>query len=192
MPGRDWVVWAIVGGIVLLVALAYLMFGRRGRDILERRALRLALSTKARDVMSHPVVAIHRETTVEDAARTMLERGIGFLPVVGADGELVGIATESDLTGIRARLRLRSEGSGLVGEMVREEGADHAYERAGKAIVGDVMSTRVLTASPDDPISDVVALMMDNELRHLPVVQDDRPVGVVARHDLLALLARLR
>jgi len=51
---------------------------------------------KAGDIMTSPVETVREDCSLEDAARTMLDRGIGCLPVVDADGALAGVLTESD------------------------------------------------------------------------------------------------
>jgi CBS-domain-containing membrane protein len=104
----DWVVWVVVAAIVILVGAAYLAGLRRARQVLAGRSMEFALSTEVREVMSTPSRVVREETTIEEAARVMLDEGIGCLPVVDADGGMVGIVTESDLTGARPWLSLRA------------------------------------------------------------------------------------
>jgi CBS domain-containing protein len=61
------------------------------------RAYQMARHLTAREVMSTPVVTIAPDATAWDATETMLERRIGHLPVVGADGVLVGVLSRLDL-----------------------------------------------------------------------------------------------
>lgn len=63
------------------------------------RAYRTACDLPARDVMSTPVVTIGPDATVWEATETMLDRRIGHLPVVDADGVLVGVLSRLDLLG---------------------------------------------------------------------------------------------
>jgi CBS domain-containing protein len=185
-----WPVWAVIAGATLLAWAAYLVGMRRGRASLEDRALRRALGTKVRHVMTRPVMFVREDTSVEDAARVMYGRNIGCLPVVDRQGRLTGIATESDLTGIRAPLRRSAGALGNVGDRVRIEGVEEAYEEIRSRPVAEVMTRHVITATKGEPLSDVVIRMMDHDLHHMPVVDAGIPVGVVARHDLLGLLAR--
>ena len=66
------------------------------RDLLRSAALRSHKTTLASDIMVHEVVTVRPSTSLVEAARTMLARKFGCLPVVEADGRLVGIITESD------------------------------------------------------------------------------------------------
>jgi CBS domain-containing protein len=66
------------------------------RDLLRSAALRPAKTTRAVDVMTRDLVTVRPTTSLVGAARTMLERKFGCLPVCEEDGTLVGIITEAD------------------------------------------------------------------------------------------------
>ena len=108
-----------------------------------------------------PVTA-SAEITVAAAARLMKERRIGALLVV-QDGRLAGIFTERD-----ALFR------------VVAEGRDPA-----KTLVADVMTPNPRTISPDRPFGHALHLMYEGGFRHVPVVDDGRPLGVVSSRDAL-------
>jgi CBS domain-containing protein len=179
----DWVVWVVVGAIVILVSVAYLAGRTRARQILAGRSIESAIpSTRADDVMSSPVKVVREAHTVEDAARMMLDEGIRCLPVVGADGGIVGIVTESDLTGARPWLSLRG--------WAQRDVEDHSSTgRSGTVRVSEVMSSPVVTAGRTDLLADVLDRMMERRIHHVPIVESGIPVGVVARHDVLEFLA---
>jgi CBS domain-containing protein len=181
----DRTVWVVVGAIVILVSAAYLAGRTRARQILAGRSIESAFpSTQVGDVMSSPVQVVREAHTVEDAARMMLAEGIRCLPVVGVDGNIVGIVTESDLTGARPWLSLR----GWVQRDANGE-AHSSTERAGTVRVSEVMSSPVVTASPTDPLADVLDRMIERNIHHVPLVENGVPVGIVARHDVLEFLA---
>jgi CBS domain-containing protein len=108
-----------------------------------------------------PVTA-SAEITVAAAARLMKERRIGALLVVH-DGRLAGIFTERD-----ALFR------------VVAEGRDPAKTR-----VADVMTANPRTITPDRPFGHALHLMYEGGFRHVPVVDNGRPVGVVSARDAL-------
>jgi CBS domain-containing protein len=184
----DWMLWVLVGAIVILVGAAYLTGRTRAGQVLAGRSMKVVLSTEVREVMSTPPRVVREETTIEEAARVMLDEGIGCLPVVGADGGMVGIVTESDLTGARPWLSLRVWAQAEAGKEARPAAPD--LERLRITRVEEVMTRRVVTATPGEALSAVVDRMMERNLHHVPVVENGVPVGVLARHDLLGFLAR--
>jgi CBS domain-containing protein len=177
----------VVGGVLLvLVAVAALAFvaGRtRGREILEERELERALAVKVESVMSRPIVVATTETTIGSAAEMMLRGGYGALPVVDDQGRLVGIVTESDLTGTTRR--------GSVRTLVQlQAGGEGGLATLGEKPVSEVMNPNVVTARPDEPVSEVAERMVARNVRHIPVVDGDIPVGIITRYDLLSQVVR--
>jgi CBS domain-containing protein len=176
---------AIVVGTVVLILLAVAMLafvaGRaRGREILEQRELERALAVKVESVMSRPIVVTTADTTIGTAAEMMLRGGYGSLPVVDDQGRLVGIVTESDLTGTTRR------GSVRVLAQLQEGRRGGGLGQLGKEPVSDVMNPNVVTARPDEPVSEVAERMVGRNVRHIPVIEGDIPVGMITRHDLLS------
>jgi CBS domain-containing protein len=118
-----------------------------------------------RAVMSAPVIDVAPDATVKQALRTMIDRDIGS--VVVAEGQsAVGVFTERDLT------RRILDDSTLLDRTVRE-----------------VMSSPVTIVGPDDEVVFVFRLMNEKGIRRLPVVRDDRLVGIVTERDLLRWVA---
>jgi CBS domain-containing protein len=183
----DWVVWVVVAGLVVLVGVAYLAGRRRARQVLAGRSMEPILSTEVRALMSTPPKVVPEGTTLEDAARIMLEKQIGCLPVVGGDGLMVGLVTESDLSGSRPWLSLRAWAK-PSDEGDRPAAPD--LDALRNIPVDEVMTRRVVTAAPGEALSVVVDRMMTEDLHHIPVVESGAPVGVLTRHDLLGFLAR--
>lgn len=181
MAREDLIVWLLVLVVLIGVGLI-LVLTRRART--EHRYER-AIQTKTADVMSHPVVAVREDDTLEQAARAMVERNVGSVLVVGADGQLVGILTESDFTGAPGSA---FRGPRLLGEALPEEGAERIYEEARGRKVKELMSKVVTTVEEGEPVTHLIRRMMDLDLRHVPVVRDGIPVGIVTRRDLLRLM----
>jgi CBS domain-containing protein len=113
------------------------------------------------DVMSTRVVTVRPDEMVQLAIARMMEEGIGAVAVCEG-ARLVGIFTERDV------LRLASEGSTF-----------------DDTKIGDVMTSRVVTASPDVHILDAARLMGERRVRHLPVVEGENLLGLVGIRDVL-------
>ncbi|HWH06499.1 MAG TPA: CBS domain-containing protein [Gaiellaceae bacterium] len=116
------------------------------------------------DVMRVRVVTVEPSDTARIAVLRMLEEDVGAVAVCEG-GRLVGIFTERDV------LRLEGEGTALA-----------------EVRVGDVMTTGVVSVTPDVPLTDAAELMGRRRIRHLPVVEDGNLLGMVGIRDVLACL----
>lgn len=123
------------------------------------------------DLMTTDVITVSCDTVIRDAARLMFRNRVSGLPITSSDGVLVGIITEADF------LRL---------EVERQEGGSDVGET-----VGDVMSPGVVTTGPDTPVHDAAKLMTFQDIKRLPVVDDDsRLLGIISRADIVSVFAR--
>src|ERR1700752_724125 len=107
------------------------------------------------------VLEIDADATVFDAVRTMVEMNVGSL-LVTEGGEITGIVTERDYLG-----RVTLEG------------------RTEDAPVRDIMSSPSVVAAAETTVDECMALMTDRRIRHVPVVEGDRVVGLVSIGDLV-------
>jgi CBS domain-containing protein len=145
---------------------------------------------RARDIMVAPVVSVREDTSLEEVATTMLNHGVGCVPVVDQAGRLLGIVTETDFA---------ADGRGMPFSMYR---VPHLYQAllegdrverilatGRRMTASQIMSSPVITVEENDPASEIVRQMIERSINHVPVVRDGELVGIVARHDLLRLLA---
>lgn len=146
---------------------------------------------KVHDIMVQPVIVVHGDTALYEVAKTMLQRGIGCVPVVDEKGELQGIITESDFTGRERGLPFSTfEAPQVFGEWFGKDSVERVHQAARERRASEIMTCPVDTAREDDTMTDLVKRMIDRDLKRIPVVRDKTPVGMVARHDLLKLMAR--
>lgn len=134
----------------------------------------------ARDVMTPHPRTISEGADLKRAIHTMVAHRIKHLPVVDAQGRLVGILSRADV--------LRAVAAGA--ELVREE-AEEAVAPSPKArTVGDVMVTEVPTVSPETPIDTVVHLILNSPSRRVVITNPQRVVqGIITDRRLLARAA---
>jgi CBS domain-containing protein len=116
------------------------------------------------DAMTVRVVTVRPDETVQLAIARMNEENVGAVAVCEGN-KLVGIFTERDV------LRLAGEGS-----------------QFGELKMRDVMTTRVLTVTPDVEIIDAARLMREKKIRHVPVVEDGNVLGIVGIRDVMGAL----
>lgn len=150
-------------------------------------------STMVSDVMTSEVITLAPDDSFEHAADALSEHGIGAAPVVDDDGALVGILEDEDMLVSEANLHAPTVISFLGMDVVlpsERRRFEEELRRAVGATVADVMTREVMTAAPDESLEDVATRMHDHELSHLPVVDDGRLVGIVARGDIIRFLAR--
>ena len=118
-----------------------------------------------RDVMTHTVWTTETTATVREAAQLMAEHDIGFLPVVDdrSSRRLVGVITDRDIT-------------------IRHVAGAHSDECAIKQhMTGD----RLVTVAPDADTAEVHRLMIERQVRRIPVVDSEgRVLGVIAQADV--------
>jgi CBS domain-containing protein len=143
---------------------------------------------KASELMVSPVHVVSESATLREAATLMVEKGIGCLPVVDADGRLVGILTEGDFAAKEHGVPFSTfRAPKVFRHWLGPEGVDKLYAAAREAPVSDFMTRRVATVTEDATVADVVRLMMARRIRRVPVLRDGKPVGLVAQHDLVRL-----
>ena len=146
---------------------------------------------RVREIMSTPAITIQPDATLADAARLMLDHKIGCLPVVDADGRVVGILTERCFFPEARGVPFSTERvAWLLGEWV---GHLDQLEK----IVGEVRELTVAEAAEqrdavaeDTPLSVVAAAMLREGASHLVVAREGTAVGVVSRHDLVKVFLR--
>jgi CBS domain-containing protein len=109
--------------------------------------------------------SIGASASVVEAAQLMREAHIGSLPIT-EDEQLVGMITDRDIT-----------------TRVVAEAADPATTS-----VGDVSSQDLVSVEPDQDLEEAVQLMARHQVRRLPVVENDRLVGIVAQADIALIL----
>jgi CBS domain-containing protein len=112
-------------------------------------------------VMTKEPVVLESDSLLTDAARMMRDSDIGDVIVIEG-GSVCGIVTDRDI-------------------VVRGIAAD---KDPATTRLGEVCSKDVTTVSSDTPVEEAVRLMRDRAIRRLPVVDDDRPVGVISLGDL--------
>ncbi len=147
---------------------------------------------QARDIMTTEVLTVSPETLVSDLAKTLVGKNISGVPVVDADGRLVGIVTQSDLVERAQELEL-SPALNILDLHLYLDIPSHLFHKLEKmlgATVGDIMSPKPVTVSPDTPMPRLAALMAKQRVHTLPVLEAGKIVGIIGKIDLVRALAR--
>ncbi len=145
---------------------------------------------RAHHIMTRDVITVTPHTTIEEAAKIMLETRISGLPVMDDAGRLVGIVSESDF------LRRSEIGTGrkrpawLQFFMGPGKAASEFVQERGRK-VEDVMTRDPITVGEETPLEDLVRLMEKNDIKRLPVMSGRTLKGIVTRSNLLQAVASM-
>ena len=123
------------------------------------------------DIMQEGIVSVSPDLGLERFEELLTREEIGGVPVTGADGRLLGIASKTDIV------------------RVLSEQAMDGYEAFGPDLtVEDLMTTEVVAVDPDEDVKAVARLMIDGQLHRVLVVRDGEMQGIVTTFDLLKLV----
>lgn len=141
--------------------------------------------TRCADIMSRDVIAVEFGTELAEAWLTMLGHRIDALPVVTRERLVIGIVTRADFLRHVELPEFRTLGARLQ-DFLRRTAHTHSSKHE---VVGQIMTSRVRTANENTPIVELVPLMSDAGLHHVPIVDAQRRlVGIVTQSDLVAAL----
>ena len=145
-------------GALVIVTGAFSLLLRRRR----RAAGEEAVLLRVRDLMTSDPVTIEPQASVVDAARRMIQKKKGPLPVVEEDGRTVGMVTDRD----------------VIARVVAE-GRD-----PGSVTVEDIATRELVTIGPDQAADEAALLMAEHQLDRLLVVEGERLVGIISEADI--------
>jgi CBS domain-containing protein len=138
------------------------------------------------DIMTPAPITVDVSTSIAEAARLMVERRVGGLPVIQR-GLLVGIITQGDLV---ERLGPRPHLSWWR-VLIDHERLARECQKARGTTVGEVMSRPAIFVAPDDSVEATARLLREHRIGRLPVMDQGSLVGIVTHSALLRTLVRL-
>lgn len=145
---------------------------------------------QAKDVMSRPVFFIAPTDSVSRAIRIMLQNHVSGLPVIDAHGRLQGVLTEGDLLR-RAETGTQRQRPRWIAFFAGPGRLAEEYVRTHGRKVSEIMTPEPVTVTETTPLEEVVSVMEKRRIKRVPVVKDDKVVGIISRANLLHALAGL-
>ena len=121
----------------------------------------------AADFMTKTVVTVTEDILLIEAIQLLLRHRISCLPVVNAENTMLGIITEYDIMNFT-----------MSGE-------------ADRAVVGEAMSRKVISFPPSADFAAIANCFVGQRIHRVPVVENDKVVGIVSRHDVLRVMMEL-
>jgi CBS domain-containing protein len=138
----------------------------------------------AGDLMTRRPRTVAPDTPLKRAARDMVRWGVGGLPVVDGDEQVIGMLGERELM----RELLTGYLQSATGPHAPAQEPHSAPLAARARAVRDVMTRQVLCVAMDQPLAEVAALMTNKDVDRVPVVKDGRLVGLLTRGDIVRKL----
>ncbi len=141
----------------------------------------------AKEIMTTDVVAVTTDTSLKELAKKFVETRYSNMPVLDENGELVGVISETDLVEQQRPMHIPTVMAlfDWVFYLDSEKKFKEEVDRVTATTVGELCSRNVVTCSPDDSVRDLAGLMSKHKVHLLPVVEQGKMVGVVARLDLI-------
>ena len=144
---------------------------------------------QAKDVMTTGVVTVEPETTVREIAAVLAEKGISAVPVVDAQGAILGVVSEGDL------MRREEIGTGpkkrswwlLPFSETESAAADYAKSHGMHA--RDVMTRQVVTVTEQTSLAEIAEILETRRIKRVPVLRDGKLVGIVSRANIVQAIA---
>lgn len=135
---------------------------------------------RAEDIMSSPVITVRPDTPVTAAAALLTTRGLTALPVIDEEDRLIGIFTGTDL--MRARI--------VADPCARIWRKRDGIPRSKSSTVGEVMTTPAMSMTRTADVAELAKVMLEDQVRCIPITDDSTVVGIVTRHDLVRAATR--
>jgi len=144
---------------------------------------------RAKDLMTKDPVIVSPETEIVKAAKILLEKRINGVPVVDNE-KLVGILCQSDLISQQKRFPMPSVFTILDGFIPLSSNRDFekTVRKIAATIVSDAMTVDPVTVHPDTEIEEIAGLMIDKNFHTIPVVENEKLIGVIGKEDVLKTL----
>lgn len=147
---------------------------------------------RAKDFMTKYVLTVPPDVTVHELVRLFVTHPVSAIPVTGDDNELLGIVSEGDLLYKEVRPYVPRY-MDVLGGNIYYSGYGR-YKKSLKKLMAtkasEIMTKDVRCVTPDTDMTAITALMIDEHLKTVPVVEKpNRLVGIVTRHDILGAMA---
>ena len=113
----------------------------------------------AKNIMTRDVITVTPTMTVKNLAMTLIKNQISGAPVAAKNGQIVGVVSEADIVG--------------------KKGKD----------VKAIMSKTIISVSEETPVEEIAQLMTTHKIKRLPVMREDKVVGIVSRADIVSAIA---
>lgn len=147
----------------------------------------------AKDIMTKKVITINQDASIEELSGLLLDNNISGVPVVDNDGKMIGIATEGDIIVKDTDLHFPRYFK-LLDSIIYLESLTKFKNSLKKHLaikVSEIMTSDVISCSPETPVDDIANTMVENKINRIPVLSaDGKPAGIITRADIIKSMVR--
>ncbi len=142
---------------------------------------------KAKDIMKTEVITVRSETSIEDLGRMFIEKNISGAPVVTESGVLCGVVTENDLISQNTRFHIPTilRIFDAIIPLVSSAKMEKEIKKMTATTVGEICSEEIVTVGEETSLEDIATIMTDKKIHLLPVVENDKVVGIIGKKDVI-------
>ena len=123
----------------------------------------------AKDIMTKNIISVKEYTPIYEALALLSENHISGMPVIDEDNSVLGILSEKDVLKVMIDPRLGAQ-----------------------SVVGDYMSRDVISFTEEDNAVSICKFFMSSHVRRVPIVRDEKLVGIVSRRDIVQAIIEMR
>ena len=148
------------------------------------------MAVKAKEIMSKDVISVHKDTTIKEIAKELIDNKISGVPVIDEGGNLVGMVSEGDLLHKETSPRL-ADVVNILGAIIYYNGVQRYNEDFKKLIAEQaesIMTRKVITVSEETEVDAIAKLMLEHGIKRVPVMNGRKMVGIISRADIIKLL----
>lgn len=141
--------------------------------------------------MTADVITVEAKTPIPEVAKKLIENHLTGVPVVKGD-EVIGLITEADLIMQKAKIHIPMFIQLLDSALYLEDPAE-VEEDLHKTLgvtAEEVMTNQVVTIDAEDTVENLATLIEEHHINPIPVIENNKLVGIVSRADIVKLLTR--
>ena len=144
---------------------------------------------RVRELMTENVLTIGPEAPIKDVAKILVDNGISGLPVCDIEGGVLGVISEGDIL-YKEHDPAEGHRGGPLGWIVEGTPNYQGYAKAKALTARKAMTSPAITIPPYESVSQAARIMCERHVNRLPVVHDEKLVGIVTRADLVRAFTR--
>ena len=158
------------------------------------------VKTPIKKIMTKEVITAKRSSSIKSVIKLLSENKISGIPVLDENETVVGMICESDiLSALKTEfttISLVFPSSHALGmtfeETTNEVEIKDALKKLGQMKIEKIMTTELVTVKPENTIEEVAQIMVKNNINRVPVIENNKLVGIVTRGDIIRGLSKIR